>query len=356
MVTHTELDFATMAKLMQRLSALKRLDMNTSADVAALANMRVRDNNGNLLPAVWTRRSVNNEHDNATLLTRDALQKHLQTFLDKNIETNSAMLVKLADPALLVDWVVKTAELWEHRYALKRDEKYDISHGIESAMSEAVLEHALPFLKHHQRFADVEQQLQRNMQRLREDPASNKWARLLLRHISQERASTADQADEIFFWLHRGNHALTRLLFRLESSSELRDRLCLLAGKLLQKKETCERQGVYASQRQRSDIVQLYNNTVLAFREFIRRMPSGRLVQEALEHLAREDWLFLVVDHTAVPVTLADVQAPVPHAEDDEAACPTCGAAFPLAPHSAALLAGDPRKRLRASASASASA
>ena len=346
MATLSEHDSATMGKLMQRLSALKRLDMKTSTDIAALANCRVRDNNGNLLPSVWTRRSINNEHDNATLLTRDALQKHLQAFLDKNIETNSAMLVKLADPGLLVDWVVKTAELWEHRYALKRDEKFDISHSIESAMSEVVLEHVLPFLKHHQNFADVEEQLELNMQQLRADPASNKWARVLLRHISQERASSADQADEMFFWLHRGNHALTRLLFRLDTATELRDRLCLLASKLFQKKETCERQGVYASQRQRSDIVQLYNNTVIAFREFVRRMPGGRFAQEALAQLQREDWIFLVVDHTAVPVTLADVQAPVPHAEYDEAACPTCGAAFPLG--AAALSPGDPRKRLRA--------
>jgi hypothetical protein len=41
-----------------------------------------------------------------------ALQKHLQVFLDKNIETKSSMLLKLSDPGLLVDWVVRTAELW----------------------------------------------------------------------------------------------------------------------------------------------------------------------------------------------------------------------------------------------------
>lgn len=321
---------STMAKLMQRLCNLKRMDMKTSTDIAALANTRVRDSNGNLLPNVWTRRSVNNEQDNATLLTRDALQKHLQAFLDKNIETNSAMLVKLADPGLLVDWVVKTAELWEHRYALKRDEKFDISHGIESAMSEVVLEHVLPLLKKYQNFQDVEDRLEQNMLELRTDPSANKWARVLLRHISQDRSAVEDQAQEMTFWLHRGNHALTRLLFRLETNTELRDRICLLASKLFQKKETCERQGVYASQRQRSDIVQLYNNTVLSFREFVRCMPRRRFAEEALDFLDREDWIFLVVDHTAVPVTLADVQAPVPHAEDDETSCPACGAAIAL--------------------------
>ena len=130
--------------------------------------------------------------------------------------------------------------------------------------------------------------------------------------------------------MHHCNHALTRLLFRLETSTELRDRLCLLASKMLQKKETCDCQGVYASQSQRSDIVHLYNNTVLAFRDFVRNMPRGLFVKEALKELGIDNWIFLVIDHTAVPVTLTDVQAQVPYAETDEAACPTCGSAFQL--------------------------
>jgi hypothetical protein len=185
-------------------------------------------------------------------------------------------------------------------------------------------------MKCHQNFTQIEEKLKSNMAALCADPAANRWAKILLQHISQERASAEDQGNEVFFWLHRGNHALTRLLFRLETSSELRDRLCLLASKMLQKKETVERQGVYASQRQRSDIVQMYNNTVLAFRDFVRNMPRGLFANEALKALGGDDWIFLVIDHTAVPVTLADVQAPVPHAEADEAACPPCGAAFQL--------------------------
>jgi hypothetical protein len=46
--------------------------------------------------------------------------------------------------------------LWEHRYALKRDEKFDISHGIESAMSQVVIEHVLPHMKCHQNFTQIE--------------------------------------------------------------------------------------------------------------------------------------------------------------------------------------------------------
>jgi hypothetical protein len=317
-----------MHKLMQRLSMQKRVDMSVSIDITSLANCRVRDTNGNILATVWTRRSINNEYDNATLLTRDALQKHLQAFLDKNIDSNSEMLVKLSDPTLLVDWVVRTSEQWEHRYALKRDEKFDISHGVESAMSQVVMEHALPLMKHHQEFGAIAKQLEDNMKRLIDEPTSNPWAKALLKHISQDRAASEDQRDEMFFWLYRGNHALTRLLFRLDTGTELRDRLCLLAAKLYQKKEVCERQGVYSSVRQRSDIVQLYNNTVLVFRDYIQRLPRRALYDEAMKRLKDDTWIFLVIDHTAVPVTMADVQPQVPHTDAHSDACPTCGAAF----------------------------
>jgi hypothetical protein len=159
MSASVESDRVTMGKLMQRLSVQKRIDMKICVEITTLANCSVRDTNGNILSTVWTRRSINNEYDNATLLTRDTLQKHLQVFLDKNIETNSSMLLKLSDPGLLVDWVVRTSELWEHSYALKRDEKFDISHGIESSMSQVVIEHVLQHMKCHQNFAQIEEKL-----------------------------------------------------------------------------------------------------------------------------------------------------------------------------------------------------
>jgi hypothetical protein len=38
----------------------------------------------------------------------------------------------------------------------------------------------------------------------------------------------------------------------------LRERLCILAGKLLQKKEVCNKAGMYSSRMHRSDIIQEY--------------------------------------------------------------------------------------------------
>ena len=113
---------------------IKRIDMKISVDITGIANCQVRDANGNLLAAVWTRNSVCNKFENATLLTREALQKHLQNFIDAGVKENLEILQKVKDPALLVDWVVRTAEYWEKRYAEKRNEKYDISQTVLSVM------------------------------------------------------------------------------------------------------------------------------------------------------------------------------------------------------------------------------
>jgi len=118
----------------------KRIDMKISVDITGIANCPVRETNGNLLPGVWTRNSVCNKFENATLLTREALQKHLQNFIDAGVKENLEILQKVKDPALLVDWVVRTAEYWEKRYAEKRNEKYDISQTVLSVMFEVVFD------------------------------------------------------------------------------------------------------------------------------------------------------------------------------------------------------------------------
>lgn len=309
----------TLHKLLQKISMQKRVDLSVGVQITSLANCRVRDINGNLLSSVWTRRTVNNECDTQTLLTREVLQGHLETFLNSNIQAQAQLLARTPNPQKLVQWLVNITDQWERRYAQQRDEKFDISHAVESAMSQVVIEHALPYLKHYFSFQKVVDKLEEKMKALKQNPCSNMWIRALLVHASRDRATAADQHDEMFFWLFRRNHALTRLLFRINTSTELRERLCLLAAKMYQKKEVCERQGVYASVRQRTDVVQNYNNTVLAFRDFVANAPRDTLVKEALELFESDDWIFLVIDHTAVPVSMQDIP-PAEFRQDAESA------------------------------------
>ena len=95
------------------ITKIKRIDMKISVDITGIANCQVRDANGNLLAGVWTRNSVCNEFENATLLTREALQKHLQNFIDAGVKKNLEVLQKVKDPALLVDWVADSGVLGE---------------------------------------------------------------------------------------------------------------------------------------------------------------------------------------------------------------------------------------------------
>ena len=76
----------------------------------------------------------------------------MMNFIDSTASDNLKMLQKVSDPALLVDWVVRTAEHWERRYAQKRDEKYDISQFVLAVMLETITE-VFATHKHHGRQA-----------------------------------------------------------------------------------------------------------------------------------------------------------------------------------------------------------
>lgn len=296
-------------ELLLRLNKVKRMDMKVSVDIAGIANCTVRDVNGNLLPIVWTRQSVSNEFENATLLTRDALQKHLQTFIDAGVQENLETLQRVQDPALLVDWVVRTAEYWEKRYAQKRHEKYDISQTVFSAMFEAVVNTAWPAME-TRGFDKVARLLKKKIEDLESGAETNAYHRLLMRYIA-ETSSEPKRRLESFFWLHRDVTAIVRMLFRSDCLSELRDRLVYLTGKLLQRKEVCNKAGAYSSQRQRSDVVQEFLDSAYMFQVWVSNLTS-RDVDKFVQMLARDDWIFHVIDHTAVPVTFSNIStAPI---------------------------------------------
>ena len=94
------------------------------------------------------------------------------------------------------------------------------------------------------------------------------------------------------------------------------------------------------SRQQRSDVIQEYNNVVLEFRDWC----DGRdVVSKLLQELHDSDWIYRVIDHTAVPVTFGHLLAPAPHVNEDVSVnCPECRHAFTV-PKSAAAGA----KRLR---------
>lgn len=109
--------------------------------------------------------------------------------------------------------------------------------------------------------------------------------------------------------MHRGFAAVVRMLFRQDVIPNMREQLCVLAGKMLQKKEVCNKAGAYSSMRQRSDVMDELGKRVRSFLFFMRTLPPTAL-QTLLAELNKPEWIFYVIDHTALPVTLSHMRTP----------------------------------------------
>ena len=187
-------------------------------------------------------------------------------------------------------------------------------------MFEVVFETVWPLLQFECDFTKLTYLLHQNTEQLGNSAENNKFHAHIMRHVSAS-ASTKERDLESFFWLHRGHNAFVRLLFR-SSVPNLREHLCMLAGKLLQKKEVCNKAGTYASHRQRSDVLQEWCNCRRDFQIWCEQ--NALAVFEGLRQaLMEDDWIFLLINHTAVPVSLAVIK-PVDVPIETHIECPNC--------------------------------
>jgi hypothetical protein len=220
-------------------------------------------------------------------------------------------------------------------YAAKRDEKYDISQTVYSAMFEALGIEKVRDAMLERGFGPVEELLERNIKSLQSPATDNKYHRQLLKYVTDQQPGTPHAELESFFWLHRGFAAVVRMLFRTDAIPKMREQLCMLTGKLLQRKEVCNKAGAYSSLRQRSDVVTELNSQVRTFLNFLYEL-SPTHIDMLLRELRQPEWIFLVIDHTALPITLAHLRTPpvrVPDADLRQAPCPHCHAPTALLEH-----------------------
>jgi len=177
-------------------------------------------------------------------------------------------------------------------------------------------------------FAAIEAQLESNIASL--STAKNKYHQQLLKYVTDQQPESAHAELESFFWLHRGFAAVVRMLFRTDAIPNMREHLCMLAGKLLQRKEVCNKAGAYSSLRQRSDVSDELNTQVRSFLYFLNSLQPTHIAQ-LLHELKKPEWIFYVIDHTALPVTLAHLRTPPVRVQDApggrEPVCPHCHAA-----------------------------
>ena len=199
------------------------------------------------------------------------------------------------------------------RRTTKRAEKYDISQTVYSAMFEALEIEKVRNTMNAYGFAAVEELVAQRIAGLQgptgaQGRSQNKYHQQLLKYVTDE-PGTAHAELESFFWMHRGYAAFVRMLFRMDAIPNMREQLCMLAGKLLQRTEVCNKAGAYSSLRQRSDVVDELNAQVRTFLNFLDAL-SPTHVQAMLAELNKPEWIFYVVDHTALPVTLAHLRTP----------------------------------------------
>ena len=295
-IDHEDLEALDIQHIITELQNVKTQDMLIATDIAALANITVRDSNHDLLPFVWSRKCHNQEQERASLLPRDMVQSTLHTVLKKGIDENMPLLQKVSDPTVLVDWIVHVTEAWEVRYAQKRAERFDIGSAVLAAMYEVVSCHVVPFLE-QAGFDRFRRALDQKIEHTLKNPDSLRAMRTMLEAIKPTVTGSEQKKARCKFWLHRTNHAYTRFMFRANSS--LRDDMCLIAAKLLQKQQVCNKPGTYSSRIQTASVNQELD---IALVEFQNRKPPSVRVQELMQTLNAADdaWFWQVIDHASV--------------------------------------------------------
>lgn len=265
------------------LAHVKRDDLLAAVEIAGLAGVPTRDRRGNVLPTIWTKQVQDMERETGVLLEANDMRKLLLEHLRESIEKRQPLLMELDSTRPLVEWICETTQEWEKTYCKKLQEKYDISSTIYACMQEVVFE-VMPYLLS-----------------LRSHTCGKALhaVRARLRKLT-EGLTAADKKHLLF----HEDRALVRVLFRHPAAREV---LVRLAGKLLQRKEVCNKPGSYSARTQRNDIVQEYNDAVNAFCASAEAQPT--LLQSLYEdatNINNSKFDLYYVDHSTVqqPLTV----------------------------------------------------
>lgn len=240
---------------------LRKIDLQTALDIVSLAGMPTHDALGNILPSVWCKHATDIVKENGVLMETDDLRKILLEQMKLHISSRQALILESEDSKPVVQWIVAFTEQWEREYRERQDLRFDISQRIYASMMETyhVLEDEL-----------------RNMH---SENTIRAWKRKFDGLDNQQSFSS--------------QQAIVRALFRKQ---EINHHLCVLAARLLQKKEVCNTAGTYSSRVQRHDITQLADDAVMALREELEHNNSPfhdifRWTEQEINYLTRNTTL-----------------------------------------------------------------
>lgn len=210
-------------------TAMKKLDFDIAMNIAGYAGIPTRDRLGKVHDDVWTQYS--DDLSSSRLVEPSDVRKLLLEQIRNQLEAKKELLAELETNDLVCKWVLKYTTAWEKAYNQGSHFRYDVGSKVASIMHETL--HEVLEIVNIGPFSVVA--------------------------IYEALAGAAVRNPGLPLLV--GELAVVRYLFRNEYT---RHYMCRIAGKLLQKKEVCNKAGAYSAKQQRNDITQEKDTAVKA--------------------------------------------------------------------------------------------
>jgi len=245
--------------LQPSIQEIKLIDLEIAKAIAGFAGIPVRDKKGGMHANVWC---LYKDDTIGSLIVPGDMRDLLIGQLKQQMEAKKDQLLELEEHDVVCKWIIEYTRAWEEVYHKSRGDQHDISQQLISTMHEVYFE-----------VADMMDEgiLDTAFMRSRVDDAAPHHTHRTL----------------------TGNDAIVRFLFR---NPYTRHYMCRIAGKILQKREVCNKAGAYSARIQRNDITQEKDEAMTSFYDAV--LGNDPLLAKCKELMSSEDITFWIVEHT----------------------------------------------------------
>jgi hypothetical protein len=243
---------------------MKAVDLDIAMSIAACAGLNTHDKLGNPNEEVWAPR--NKAARTGKLVEAKDVRKLLLEQIKIQLAAKQDLLTEIENNSIVCKWIINYTEAWETEYNKGIQEHFDIGRKILSVMHDTLFE--------VKELLDI-------------SPVSIARLEAAVLHAANDEDGTGNK-------LFEGDDAVVRFLFR---NVHTRFHMVRIAGRLLQKKEVCNRAGTYSAKQQRHDITQEKDAAVKGlycairdeeprFRRCLRLVRSRRFNRYITDHIS----------------------------------------------------------------------
>ena len=250
---------------------MKNHDRKIAVSIAAFAAIKLKDANGNINTEIWEPYITDPEKQCGNLMNQNSIEVFMKSMLQQQIEKNMPVLMECSNHDTICKWIVDYAGQWETAYRQPGDKSYDISITVLSVMSEAVAHMS----RHFQNRALDEKTIRAHF----------------VDALDGEHGGVIDDDDSQYLPV---DEAVTRFYFRHKPCAL---HMIMIAGKMWQKREVCNRGGSYSTKVQRNDITRQLDNAEVKFKRLLRERVDFKVPTD------EADWRLLAIDHKRVFAT-----------------------------------------------------